>query len=136
MSSTFSKLRVSEEELKKQLSVGAAAPLDILILKKHLEGLSYDQLSREYNISRGQIQIRLNDVMQKLPERLKISIPDKKVIKECLNYKTFWLQLIENYELGIRLYNGNGIFNIFMSYFKIQDTKRKVYIIQQLQEHL
>lgn len=132
----MAKLKVSEEELNRRTDPSLHDIPDIKYLKKYLNGHTLDDLSKEYNISRGIAQIRINDSMQKLLERHKVNIPDRRIISDCLNYKKFWLGHITNYELGLRLYNQNHLFSGFVEYFKNQTLERKEAIIKQLNDLL
>lgn len=132
----MAKMKVSEDELNKRSDPSLHDIPDIKFLKKYLQGITIDQLSKEYNISRGIAQIRINDSIQKLIERHKINLPDRRLITDCLNHKTFWLGHVINYELGVRLYKDNYLFTYFIEYFKRQSKERKEVIVKQLNELL
>jgi hypothetical protein len=131
------KVNVSEAEINKKRDVGALDDhFDVHFLKKHLLGATYDDLCREHNISRGQVEIRLHDIMHKLSDKMRIPINERKVFTDCLLYSKLWLTLIRDYQLGQQLYNTNILFTNFLAYFKRQDQGRKDFILKQLQDNL
>lgn len=131
------KPRVPEVEINKKLDFTETInSSDVIFLKKYLQIGSYDKLCHEYNISKGQAEIRLHDIMYKLPEKMKVPFPDRNVIINCLKYKDYWMSLIKSYEIGINLYNNNFIFTNFLSYFKSQDKEKKLFILKQLEQHI
>lgn len=131
----MAKQRVSDEELHKSPPVGVASEtLHIQFFKEYLEGGSFEDLSRVYNISRGQAQIRINDVMQKLPELLGVTIPDKRLVRECLAYKKFWLNLINTYYINVKLTEASSILPNFLAWFKKQSDDSKEFIVKIIQK--
>lgn len=129
--------KIPEVEINKKLDFTETIDTaDVIFFKKYLHGATYDQLCKEYNISKGQAEIRLHDIMYKLPDKMKVPIPDRNVIINCIKYKNYWLSLIKNYEIGLSLYNNNLIFTNFLNFFKKLPTEKKEFIIKQLQENI
>lgn len=127
----MAKQRVSDEELHKTPPPGLVGEtLHIQFFKEYLENGSFEDLSRAYNISRGQVQIRINDVMQKLPELLGVTIVDNRLIRECLDYKKFWLNLIHTYNITLKLNEHSSIFPNFLAWFKKQSDDNKEFIVK------
>ena len=108
----------------------AGETLHIQFFKEYLEDHSFEDLSRAYNISRGQVQIRINDVMQKLPELIGVTIPDKRLVRECLAYKKFWLNLIHTYYIAVKLNESSSILPNFLAWFKKQNDDSKEFIVK------
>ena len=137
LTNNFQKIKVSETEINKKRDVGSPDDhFDVNFLKKFMNGSTYDDLCREHNISRAQVEIRLHDIMHKLSDKMHVPITDRRFITESLSFKVFWLTIIRNYQLGQQLYNNNILFINFLAYFKKQDAGRKEFLLKQLQDSL
>ena len=127
------KQRVPESEILKKPDIShREKSLDTKLLKAYLDGASYEELSRQRVISRGQVQMLIIDVMNELIGEMSVMVTDRSVIDNCLRYKDFWINLIRRYELKYQIFKGNEIVKYFKAYFKEQSKMRQEIILEEL----
>lgn len=128
--------KASDDEIHKQASLAEfTETLELNIFKLYLRGYTITKICHQYNLSPGQVQIKIKEIMYLLPNKIRIPMPKNEIFQEPLKHIHAWLAIIETFESMYKVVKYNEIFNSFLKYFKDQDKLKRESMLKILQQN-